>query len=179
MFFTKSTQSTQNWKHQSVEITEVWHRWSGPDPLAGFTERKPDKSYPKMKILGSVRISRIGQEIRTQNTQSKNPWNSDISRVLSGGWSGGSNTILSDFPNRSKHWKERSWRRPQGVRFSKCNSKCNHYCQRDRTKRINNDAAKGTGSMLPKLFFYWRAFVQPCNFWFNLPKWFTIKDSRF
>ena len=91
----------------------------------------------------------------------------------------GSNTILSDFPNRSKHWKERSWRRPQGVRFSKCNSKCNHYCQRDRTKRINNDAAKGTGSMLPKLFFYWRAFVQPCNFWFNLPKWFTIKDSRF
>ena len=81
MFFTKSTQSTQNWKHQSVEITEVWHRWSGSDPLAGFTERKPNKSYPKMKILGSVGISRIGWKTRTQNTQSKNPWNSDISRA--------------------------------------------------------------------------------------------------
>ena len=88
VFFTKSTQSTQNWKHQSVEITEVWHRWSGSDPLAGFVERKSDKSYPKMKILESVEVSRIGRDIRTQNTQSKNPWNSDISRVLSGGWSG-------------------------------------------------------------------------------------------
>ena len=27
---------------------------------------------------------------------------------------------------------------------SKSVDKCNHYCQRDRTKRINNDAAKGT-----------------------------------
>ena len=163
MFFTKSTQSTQNWKHQSVEITEVWHRWSGPDPLAGFTERKP--------------------EDRPGNSYSKYSKQKPLKQWYFKGFEWwmirGSNTILSDFPNRSKHWKERSWRRPQGVRFSKCNSKCNHYCQRDRTKRINNDAAKGTGSMLPKLFFYWRAFVQPCNFWFNLPKWFTIKDSRF
>ena len=43
----------------------------------------------------------------------------------------GSNATITKMMNCSICWNERSTRRPQGVRYSKCNSECNHSEQRE------------------------------------------------